>query len=99
MDVATVCVGYADGLNRRYSQGGTVLVHGQKARILGKICMDQCVVDVTGIPVKQGDTVTLIGTDGDQTITADRMAKVLDTISNEILCNVGKRVPRIYTER
>lgn len=99
MDVATICVGYGDGLNRRYSKGGTVLVNGQKARILGKICMDQCVIDVTGIPAKQGDAVTLIGTDGEETITADSMAEILETISYEVLCNVGKRVPRIYTEK
>ncbi len=98
MDVATICVGYADGLSRRYSNGGTILINGKKTRILGKICMDQAIIDVTGIPAKQGDVVTIIGTDGKETVTADTMAKALETISYEVLCNIGKRIPRIYTE-
>ncbi len=96
--VATVCVGYADGLSRTLSNGGTVLINGHKTQILGRVCMDQCIIDVTGIPVKQGDTVTLIGTSGTQKNTAEDMAKQSGTICYEILCNISKRVPRIYTQ-
>ena len=95
--VATVSVGYADGYRRALSNKGHVLIHGKQAPILGRVCMDQIMVDVTFIPgVQPGDTVTLLGTDGDNTITADHMARWADTISYEILCDISKRVPRQY---
>lgn len=96
MDVATVCIGYGDGLHRVLSNGSPVLVNGQRTRILGRICMDQCIVDVTGIPTEAGDVVTLLGRDGDQTITAWEMADHAQTIHYEILCSIGKRIPKIY---
>lgn len=99
METATVCIGYGDGLHRILSDGAPVLVHGKKTRILGRICMDQCIIDVTGIPVRPGDPVTLIGTDGNETVTAEDLAAYANTISYEILCSLGKRIPRIYPEK
>jgi len=95
--VATVSVGYADGYRRALSNKGHVLIHGKPAPILGRVCMDQIMVDVTDIDgVQPGDKVTLLGTDGAHTITADHMAQWADTISYEILCDISKRVPRQY---
>jgi alanine racemase len=74
-----------------------VLVRGHKVPQVGTICMDMCMVDVTDITgVQEGDEVVLIGQQGHETITADEMAAQADTIPYEILCGVGKRVPRIY---
>lgn len=98
MDVATVCIGYGDGLHRNLS-GAPVLVNGKKTKILGRICMDQCVIDVTGISVKSGDTVTFIGTSGKETVSAGDLAEHAGTIHYEILCSIGKRIPRIYNEK
>lgn len=95
--VATVPTGYADGYNRLLSNKGYVLIHGEKAPIVGRICMDQLTVDVTGIPnVKMDDTVTLIGKDGSKTITAEEMAQEVGTINYEIVCDISKRVQRFY---
>ncbi len=97
--VATVSVGYADGYRRLLSNRGWVLIRGQKAPILGRVCMDQIVVDVTDIEgVMLNDKVTLIGTDGENTITADQMAAWAETISYEIYCGISRRVPRVYIE-
>ena len=97
--VATVSVGYADGYRRLLSNTGHVLIHGQKAPVLGRVCMDQIVVDVTDIAgVMPGDKVTLIGKDGDREITADQMAAWAQTISYEIFCGISRRVPRVYVE-
>lgn len=97
--VATVSVGYADGYRRLLSNKGHVLIRGQIAPIVGRVCMDQIVVDVTDIPgVCSGDKVTLIGTDGENTVTADQMAQWADTISYEIFCGISRRVPRVYVE-
>lgn len=94
---ATVSVGYADGYRRHLSNKGVVLIRGHKARILGRVCMDQIVVDVTDIPgVVPGDKVTLIGTDGEHAVTADQMADLIGTISYEITSCITKRVPRVY---
>jgi alanine racemase len=105
MTVAVVTVGYADGYPRALSSfgnspNGFMIIGGKKARILGRVCMDQTVVDVTDIPdVKTGTLVTLIGTDGDLTVTADDLAVMADTIGYEIVCGIGLRVPRlIYKE-
>ena len=95
--VATIPVGYADGYPRSLSSRGWVLIHGQKAPIIGRVCMDQMMVDVTGIPdVKIGDSVTLIGQDGSECITVEEMAALADTFNYEFVCNLSKRVPRIY---
>lgn len=98
MDVATVCIGYGDGLHRALS-GAPVLINGKKTKILGRICMDQCIIDVTEIPANAGDTVTFIGTSGTETVTAAELANYADTIHYEILCSIGKRIPRIYQEK
>lgn len=93
--IATIPVGYADGYPRFLSNKGEVLLHGKRAKIIGRVCMDQIMCDVTGIDVKVGDTATLIGTDGIETITADDIADIGNTIGYEIICNISKRVPRI----
>lgn len=98
MEVATVCIGYGDGYHRSLSNGWEVLINGHKATILGRICMDQCIINVTGIPVREGDTVTLMGTDEDLCLTAADLARRAGTIHYEILCGIGKRIPRFYTE-
>ena len=97
--VATVSAGYADGYRRQLSGKFHVLISGCKAPILGRVCMDQFMADVTDIPgVKPGDPVVLIGTQGDSAITADEMADTVGTISYEILCGLGHRVPRQYIQ-
>ncbi len=98
--IATVSIGYADGVPRSLSEhGGAVLIHGQRARIIGSICMDQLTVDVTFINgVRQGDTVTLIGQDGNETITAGEIAKRCGTVTNEIVSRLGGRVKRYIND-
>jgi len=99
MRVATVSVGYADGYSRSYSNRGYVLIRGKKAPILGRVCMDQCVVDVSDIPeVAMGDRVTLAGCDGTETISFDHLAELSGTINYEMVCLVGKRVDRIFLQ-
>ena len=99
--VATLPLGYADGFRRRlWTKTWHVLVKGQRAPIIGKICMDMFMVDVTDIDdVAVGDEVVLIGQQGEERITADEMATALETINYEITCLVGKRVPRIYMKQ
>lgn len=95
--IATLPLGYADGYNRLLSNRGWVLIKGKKAPIVGTICMDQFMVDVTDIPnVKPGDTAILLGRQGDEVITADDLANLCNTISYEILVNISPRVPRVY---
>lgn len=97
MKVATVTTGYADGLNRLLSNKGFVMINGCKAPIVGRICMDQTLVDVTEIPdVKMGTEVVIIGKSGVLTYTADDMAHALGTIGYEVFCNITKRVQRFY---
>ncbi len=97
--VATLPLGYADGLRRSLSNGGEVLIKGKRAVIIGKICMDQTMIDVTGIEgVQEGDVVTLIGKEGNDLITSDDIARRCDTISYEIVCGITKRVKRVYVE-
>ena len=95
--VATVPVGYADGYRRSLSGKFYVLIHGKKAPILGRICMDQMMVDVTDIPgVALDDTVTLVGRDGDEQITMEQIAEAADSFNYEFVCGISRRVPRIY---
>lgn len=96
MKIATITIGYADGLPRNLSGGaGTVLIRGQRAPVIGRICMDQTIVDVTGIPeVKAGDTAVLIGRSGSMQISAAEVAEEAGTITNEILSRLGKRLRR-----
>jgi alanine racemase len=97
--IATVPAGYADGLNRALSNSGRVIVRGSYARIVGKISMDLTLIDVTDIPgVLVGDEVTLIGKAAGCSITATELADRLGTIPYEVLCSIGKRVPRIYLD-
>lgn len=97
MEVATVPVGYADGYPRRLSPGGAaVLIRGKRCPILGRICMDQLMADVTGLGVQVGDVVTLIGRDGTEEVTADELAQKEGTINYEVVCGLSKRVPRVY---
>lgn len=95
--VATIPVGYADGYSRLLSSRGGVLIHGQRARVIGRICMDQFMVDVGHIPdVDTGDEVIIMGNQGKETISADEIADKIGTISYEVLCMVSARVPRYY---
>ncbi len=95
--IGVVCVGYADGLSRLLSNRIKFLVKKYWAPVVGNICMDLTMVDLTDIPdVRVGDEVILIGEDGDKKVTAEDHARLSGTISYEILCSVGKRVPRIY---
>ena len=95
--VMTVPVGYADGYRRGMTGKGCVLVRGQRAPILGRVCMDQSMVDVTDIEGAQaGDEVVLLGAQGNDMIDADEMAAWLQTISYEVICSPSKRVPRVY---
>ncbi len=97
--LATLPVGYADGFNRGLSNKGWVLVRGRRVPVVGRVCMDQTVVMVSEAgPVEPGEEVVLIGRQGEEVITADEMAEWLGTISNEVLCNIGKRVPRLYRD-
>lgn len=99
MRVATVCIGYADGYPRSASNKGRVLIHGKSARILGRVCMDQLMVDVTDIPeVQPWDLVTLIGRDGDDGITMEELAEASGGFHYELACIFGKRVPRVYVK-
>ncbi|MBQ5320149.1 MAG: alanine racemase [Oscillospiraceae bacterium] len=95
--VATVPCGYADGYPRLLSNRNEVLVHGRRAKGIGRICMDQMMIDITGIDgVKVGDEVTLFGRDGNEIITADDLASSYGTIGYELICAVSVRVPRIF---
>ena len=95
--IATVMAGYADGVPRLLSNQGEVIIRGVKAPIVGRVCMDQFMVDVTHIPgVCPGDTVTIFGTDGEVTITADEVAEKAQTIGYELVCGIAPRVPRVY---
>ena len=97
MRVATIPLGYGDGYPRMLSGKGHVLIRGKKAPILGRVCMDQFMVDVTEIPgVTEGDLVTLIGTDGAEQITAELLGELSGRFNYELVCCLGKRIPRVY---
>lgn len=95
--IATIPVGYADGYTRLLSGKAEVLIHGKRAKVVGSICMDQCMVDVTDIlDVKVGDEVVIFGVQGSERILADELADKLGTINYEITCMISRRVPRFY---
>ncbi|MGO8987806.1 MAG: alanine racemase [bacterium] len=95
--IATLPIGYADGYNRHLSNHGEVLIRGKRAPVVGRVCMDFIMVDVTDIPrASVGDEVILIGQQGGEQITPEEIAEKIDSISYEVLCSIGKRVPRIY---
>jgi alanine racemase len=94
--IATLPIGYADGLSRLLSNRGMVLVHGQRALIAGRVCMDQTMIDVTDISgCAVGDVVTFFGDDH----SVDLLAEIMSTINYEVVCLIGKRVPRVYIEK
>lgn len=95
--VATIPIGYADGYSRQLSGKGSILVHGVRCPILGRICMDQCMVDISAVPeAKVGDIVTVIGRDGEDEIRVEELAELLGTIPYEVVCGLSKRVTRVY---
>lgn len=95
--IATISIGYADGYPRALSNKGRVLIHGQSAPIIGRVCMDQLMVNVTHIPnVKVEDVVTLVGRDGNAYISVEEVAELSDSFNYEFVCDISKRVPRIY---
>jgi len=97
--IATIPIGYADGYTRLLSNKGEALVRGKRVPVVGTICMDQCMIDVSSIDdIKAGDEVTLFGTDGDNTLNVEEIAEKIGTINYEIICMVGRRVPRVYIQ-
>lgn len=97
MRIATIPIGYGDGYPRALSGVGYVLIRGKRAPILGRVCMDQFMVDVTDIPeVAEGDRVTLIGQDGTESISAELLGTLSGRFNYELVCDLGKRIPRIY---
>ena len=95
--IATIPVGYADGYPRNLTGKGYVLICGKKAPIIGRICMDQFMVDVTEIPeCKEGDVVTLIGKDGENCITIEELGDISGRFNYEFACEIGKRTPRVF---
>ncbi len=97
MRIATIPVGYGDGYFRNLTGKGYVLINGKKAKILGRVCMDQFMVDVTDIPsAKEGNVVTLTGTDNGEFLGITELAKLAGTFNYEFVCDLSKRVPRVY---
>lgn len=97
MKIATISIGYADGYPRKLSNQAKVLIKEQYAPVVGNICMDQCMVDVTEIDdIAIGDEVVVFGRQGEKEIGVDEIACYLETISYEVLCDIGRRIPRIY---
>ena len=99
MKIATIPVGYGDGYPRALSGVGHVLIRGKKAPILGRICMDQFMVDVTHIEdASFGDKVTLIGRDGNEYISVEMLGDLSGRFNYEFICDLGKRIPRVYVK-
>ncbi len=95
--VATIPVGYADGYSRALSNRGRVLIKGKSFPIIGRICMDQFMIDISSKPdIKQGDEVTLVGRDGDEYISIEEVADMSYSFNYEFVCDIGKRIPRVY---
>ena len=99
MKIATIPVGYGDGYPRSLSSKGYVLIRGQKAPILGRVCMDQFMVDVSHIKdVCMGDKVTLIGNDEKECITVEELGELADKFNYEFVCGLSKRIPRTFVK-
>lgn len=99
LKLAVVAIGYADGVPRKLSNQISVLIQGRRARQIGAITMDQLMVDASNIPVQEGSVVTLLGRDGDQQVSADDWARLLGTISYEIVCGFKERLPRVPVDQ
>ncbi len=97
--IATLPIGYADGLSRGMSNRGEVLIRGKRLPIVGRVCMDQCMVDAGGLDVEVGDEAVLIGRQGGEEISAEEVADRLGTITYEVVCAIGRRVPRVYSSQ
>jgi alanine racemase len=95
--IAIIPAGYADGLDLRLAGRGTVLIRGRRAPIVGSVCMDMLMADVTGMDLSPGDEVVIIGTQGDDRIDAREMAAAIGTIPWEVVCRVGSRIERVYS--
>ena len=98
MRIATIPVGYGDGYPRGLSNRGYVLIHGRRAAIRGRICMDQFMVDVTGIPAAAGDRAVLLGQDGGEYLGAEELSELSGRFHYELFCDLGTRIPRVYAE-
>jgi alanine racemase len=98
--IATIPIGYADGYSRLLSNKGKVLINGQFAPVVGRVCMDQCMVDVTDIDgkVEVGDEVVLIGQQEGNSISAESVAQAIGIINYELVCLIGKRIPRAFVQ-
>ena len=100
MRIATVAVGYGDGYHRACSNGGMMLVRGKRAPIVGRVCMDQTMLDVSHIPdAAPGDEAVILGRQGDEVIDAEEIASWADTIGYEVLLSIAPRVTRLYAGR
>ncbi len=97
--IATLAIGYADGYDRRLSNRANVLINGKRAPIAGRICMDRCLADITGIPAKTGDEAILVGTQGKETISVEELSQICGTVPNEFVSRLGKRIQRLYLEK
>ncbi|MGI5883773.1 MAG: alanine racemase [Candidatus Spyradocola sp.] len=95
-DIATIPIGYADGYRRAFSNRAQALVHGVRVPVAGSVCMDQVMLDVTGLSVRPGDEVVLLGRQGEQEITSEELADLAETIPYEIMTGISARVPRVY---
>jgi alanine racemase len=96
--VAVVPAGYADGLDARLAGRGFVLVRGSRVPIIGSVCMDMLMIDVTNLHVEPGDEVVILGQQRDERMDAREMAAAIGTISYELLCRIGTRIERVYLE-
>ena len=98
MRLAVLPVGYYDGYDRRLSGRGYVLLRGRRAPLVGRVCMNMCMIDITDIPgVQIGEVVTVLGQDGEETISADTLAGLCGTINYEIVARLGAHIPRVLT--
>ncbi len=97
--IASVAIGYADGYSIKFSNNSEMIVRGKRSKVLGRVCMDQLMLDVSDVDgVREGDVVTVFGGDDENYISVDELAKNIGTINYEIVCLIGKRVPRVYFE-
>ncbi len=98
--IATIPIGYGDGYPKGLSNKGYVLIHGKKAPIIGRVCMDQFMVNIDDIPqTKEGDEVTLIGQDGQEQITMEELGDLSGRFNYELACCLSKRIPRVYIKQ